>query len=144
MAYQVKRKSKIKERLELCDESGAVVLPIDVEINVDDMASRITAAQQTLYMAQALVNKEPQSEKAQEAFGSAVIALFAVIFGKDNTDKIVAFYDGRYTEMLLDVFPFITEVIMPKIKSASAERKQQLIDAARASRRSTRNSFFKQ
>lgn len=144
MAYQIKRKSKIKERLELCDESGAVVLPIDVEINVDDMASRIAAAQQTLSMAQALVNKEPQSEKAQEAFGSAVIAMFAVIFGKDNTDKILAFYDGRYTEMMLDVFPFIGEVIMPKIKSVSAERKQQLMNAARASTRSARRSFFKQ
>ena len=144
MAYQVKRKSKIKERLELCDESGEVVLPIDVEINVDDMAGRIAAAQQTLYMAQALIEKEPQSEKAQEAFGTAVIAMFAVIFGKDNADKIVAFYDGRYSEMLLDVFPFINEVIMPKIKSASEERRQQLMNAARASKRSTRHSFFKQ
>lgn len=143
MAYQIKRKSRIKERLELCDESGAIVLPIDVEINVDDMAGRITAAQQTLGMAQALVNKEPQSAKAQEAFGAAVIALFAVIFGKDNADKIIAFYDGRYTEMLVDVFPFINDVIMPKIRSASAERKQQLMDAARASKRSTRSGFFR-
>ena len=147
MAYQVKRKSRIKERLELCDESGAVVLPVDVEINIDDMAGRITAAQQTLGMAQELINREPQSEKAQEAFGSAVIALFSVIFGKKNTDKILAFYSGRYTEMLVDVFPFINDCIMPKIKEASAARRQQLLDAAnaaRAAKRKTLLSFFRQ
>ena len=143
MAYQIKRKSRIKERLELCDESGAVVLPIDVEINVDDIAGKISAAQQTLGMAQALINKEPTSAKAQEAFGAAVIALFAVIFGEDNAEKIIAFYDGRYTEMLLDVFPFISEAIMPKIKAASEERKQQLLDAARASKRNVRHGFWK-
>lgn len=143
MAYQIKRKSRIKERLELCDESGEVVLPIDVEINVDDIAVKLAAAQQTLGMAQALINKEPTSAKAQEAFGSAVIAMFSVIFGEDNAEKIIAFYDGRYTEMLLDVFPFINEAIMPKIKAASAERKQQLLDAARASKRSAGRGFFK-
>lgn len=143
MAYQIKRKSRINERLELCDESGAVVLPIDVEINVDDIAGKLTAAQQTLGMAQALINKEPKSAEAQEAFGAAVIALFAVIFGKDNADKIIAFYDGRYTEMMLDVFPFINEAIMPKIKAASEERKRQLLDAARATKRSAKHGFFR-
>jgi hypothetical protein len=49
--------------------------------------------------------------------------------------------------MLVDVFPFINDCIMPKIKEASAARRQQLLDAAnaaRAAKRKTRLSFFRQ
>lgn len=142
MAYQIKRKSKIKERLELCDETGAVVLPIDVEINVDDIA-KIANAQQVFIMAKELIQKEPQSAKAQEAFGTAVIAIFAVLFGKENTDKIIAFYDGRYAEMLSDIMPFIEDVLLPKIKEASADYAQQIANAVRANKRRAWSGFFK-
>lgn len=142
MAYQIKRKSKIKERLELCDETGAVVLPIDVEINVDDIA-KISNAQQVFIMAKELIQKEPQSAKAQEAFGTAVIAIFAVLFGKENTDKIIAFYDGRYAEMLRDIMPFIDDVLLPKLKEASAEYAQQIANAVRANKRRAWSGFFK-
>lgn len=142
MAYQIKRKSRIKERLELCDESGEVVLPIDVEINVDDIA-KIAAAQQTLFMAKELIKKEPQNEKAQEAFGTAVLAVLAVIFGKENTDKILAFYDGRYIEMLKDIMPFIDKALLPKIKEASEDYARQISSAALASKRSARRGFFR-
>jgi hypothetical protein len=142
MAYQIKRKSKIKERLELCDETGAVVLPIDVEINVDDIA-KISNAQQVFIMAKELIQKEPQSAKAQEAFGTAVIAIFAVLFGKENTDKIIAFYDGRYAEMLSDIMPFIEDALLPKIKETSAEYAQQIANAVRANKRRAWSGFFK-
>lgn len=128
MAYQIKRKNRVVEKLELCNADGSVALAVDVDINVDDMGGRIAAAQDVLAMAKELVQKEPKSEKAQEAFGTAVMALFAVIFGQENTISILEFYDGRYIEMLADVFPFIKDVIMPEVISVSAERKQQILD----------------
>jgi hypothetical protein len=141
MAYQIKRKSKIKERLELCDESGAVVLPIDVEINVDDIA-KIANAQQTLFMAKELIKKEPQNEKAQEAFGTAVLAVFAVLFGKENTEKILAFYEGRYIEMLKDIMPFIENALLPKVKEASEDYARQISNSVLANKRRTWRGLF--
>lgn len=131
MAYQIKRKNRVVEKLELCNADGSVALAVDVDINVDDMGGKIAAAQDVLAMAKELVQKEPKSEKAQEAFGTAVMALFAVIFGQENTISILKFYDGRYIGMLADVFPFIKDVIMPKIIAVSAERKQQILDTMR-------------
>jgi hypothetical protein len=40
-----------------------------------------------------------------------------------------------YTEMLLDVFPFIDGEIIPKIREASEARKAQLLAAAKATRK---------
>jgi hypothetical protein len=133
MAYQIKRKSKIQETLELV--SGDTTLPINVDIDIDRMGAAISDAQDVLVMAQKLIEQEPHSAKAQEAYGSAIIALFAVVFGKENTEKILAFYDGNYEEMLIDVCPFISDVIMPKVKEASEARKAQLLNAANSMRR---------
>ena len=134
MAYQIKRKQRVRETLELCNSEGNVELTVHVDIDLDVMGGRIANAHDVLRMANELVAEKPDSEEAQEAFGAAVIALFAVIFGKDNADKIIEYYEGRYTEMLLDVFPFINEAVMPKVKEASASRKQQLLHAANAMR----------
>ena len=135
MAYQIKRRQRVQETLELCNAAGEVELSIDVDITVDEMGGRIANAQNVLAMAQELIAKEPESEKAQEAFGSAVIAMFAVIFGKDNAHKLLTYYEARYTEMLLDVLPFINEVVMPKVREACEARKKQLLDAANIMRR---------
>ena len=135
MAYQIKRKQHVQETLELCNTAGVVELSINVDIDVDKMGGRIAAAQNVMGMAQTLIAEKPDSAEAQEAFGSAVLALFAVIFGQDDADKIVHYYEGHYAEMLLDVMPFIAEVIMPEVQKASAARKQQLLATANSMRR---------
>ena len=67
-----------------------------------------------------------------------VPAFFAVIFGEETAGKIVEFYEGRWTEMLLDLFPFINNEIMPKIRAASADRKAQLLEAAKLAKKGNR------
>ena len=135
MAYQITRKKRVKEALELCNEDGLVALRLDVDIDIDAMGARIAETRDTLRIAQELIEREPDNEKAQEAFGMSVIALFAVVFGKDGADNILAFYDGNYGEMLIDVFPFINDVVMPSVDEASAARKQQILDIANAMRK---------
>ena len=134
MAYQITKKKRIIETLELCHEDGTTALTINVNIDIDAMEKYIRAAQKNFREASDIIKTNPQSEQAQEAFGSAVIAMFAVIFGKDNADKIVAFYDGRYTEMLLDLFPFINDVIMPKLKAEGENKKQRFAAAVQAAK----------
>jgi hypothetical protein len=143
MAYQIKRKNRVVEKLELCNADGSVALAVDVDINVDDIGGKIAAAQKALVAAQEQVSKDSKSDEAKEAFGSAVISLFIVLFGEEDTERILAFYDGRYTEMFVDVFPFIDDVVMPRVREASESRKEQLLNMARASKRSARKGFFR-
>lgn len=135
MAYKIQRKNRIKEELQLCHADGSVALSIDVDLNVDDMAGRLAKAQDTLAQAQNTARDNPTSEEALEAYGNAIGSLFTVLFGEDNTVKILEFYEGNYSEMLLDVFPFINDVIMPAIREASASRKDQLLAAAKMAKR---------
>ena len=137
--YQITRKNRIKETLQLCHENGDVAEEINVDLNVDVIAGRMNKAYEALGMAQNALGANTNSPELLEQFGNAVMAVFDVIFGEDGRKRIVAFYENNYTEMLLDLFPFINNEIMPKIREASAQRKQQLIDAEKA----TKKKWFK-
>ena len=50
--------------------------------------------------------------------------LYTSIFGDSGTQKILAFYDNAYFEMSLQVFPFIVDVVKPRIE-ASLQQMQQ-------------------
>lgn len=132
MAYQVVRKSKIHEELELCHADGTVAERLTVDLDIDIHLQRVNKAYENLAMAQIDLQKE---NITAEKFGRAVLNLFAVLFGEDGKNRIVAFYEGKEMEMLLDLFPFINNVIMPQLEAASAARKQQLLEAAKASKR---------
>ena len=129
--YQVTRKNRIKEQLQLCHANGDIALTVDVDLNVDQIAGRVNKAYEVLAVAQDALKKDTENEKLLEAYGAAVLAVFNVIFGEENAARILEFYEGNYTEMLLDIFPFINGEIMPKIREASASRREQLMAAAK-------------
>ena len=129
--YTITRKNRIKEQLQLCHADGTVALVVDVDLNVDEIAARVNKAYETLGMAQNALQKAPNSPQALEAYGNAVMSIFSVLFGDEDAAKLLEFYEGNYTEMLLDVFPFINNEILPKIREASADRKAQLLAASK-------------
>lgn len=133
--YQITRKNKITETLQLCHADGSVAETIEVEINVDQMGGGINKAYQLVGIAQETLKKDPHDPKLVESFGAAIIALFRAIFGDENAEKIIAFYEGNESEMLLDIFPFLNEVILPAVREASAHRKAQLEEAAKIAKR---------
>lgn len=133
--YTITRKNRIKEELQLCHADGTVACVLEVDLNVDEIANRVNKAYETLGMAQNELQKAPNDPRAMETYGKAVCAVFDVIFGEDGTQKLMEFYENHYTEMLLDVFPFINDEIMPKIKEASELRRKQLVEAARKMRK---------
>ena len=132
--YQVQRKNQITEQLQLVYANGDIASTIDVDINVDRIGAQISRAYELLGMAQAALQKDPTSPALMEAFGKAVIALFTAIFGETGCKQIVDFYGNRdaWTEMLVDLFPFINNEIIPKVNEASAFRKQQLLEMSKA------------
>lgn len=128
--YQITRRNRIKETLQLCNADGTVAEELQVDLNVDVISARMNKAYELIGIAQTELEKET-TPALLEAYGNAVIAVFDVVFGPEGRQKIVNFYEGNYTEMLLDLFPFINDEIMPQVRKASEERKAQLIEAAR-------------
>ena len=134
--YQVQRKNQIKEQLQLVHANGEIACTLDVNINVDKIGPKINKAYELLGMAQLELEKNATSQAAVDAFGEAVLCLFAVIFGESGCEKIVDFYGSRraWSEMLIDLFPFINDEIIPKVQEASAARKQQFLEMSKAAK----------
>lgn len=121
--YEVKRKAKITETLKFTDSDGKT-LTLAVAINIDDILARYNIARRTLADAQAAV-KAKQTDEALATLGKAVVAFLELLFGEDDTVSMLNFYEGRTTELLTDLAPFITDVITPRINDAMQERAAQ-------------------
>lgn len=132
-----RKKRRIHETLQLLNEEGTQELTVVVDLDIDQIAARVNKSYEKIGMLQNDLRKNPRDTRTMEAFGQAVLEIFKIIFGDDQAMKILEFYDENYTEMLVDLFPFINEEIMPQVKEASRQRAEQLAKAANASRRGT-------
>ena len=129
--YQIKR-NHIVEDLEI--EDNGKILQLKVDINVDTMLKTYNNAQykiaQASIDAQKAANDKDMS-KAEEAMGNAVLGLFEIVFGPEQTKKIIEFYDNKSLEMLGDIAPFISEVIAPRFKEAQDRIKESYKQVSR-------------
>lgn len=147
MAYQAKRHKKFQEDFELLDSEGNVAHTLHVDLDADDMVSKISRKYSALTRAlsdvgdvkQNISNKE-QMESALETLGRAEVDLFETVFGEENAGVIVDFYENRYVEMAQEVIPFITSVVIPRIVEIKKENKKTILSSYN---RSQRRRFFK-
>lgn len=156
MAFQASRAKRIVEDLELTSQDGTVLQTLHVEIDVDAIAQTFNAQYNAVIRAEYEVKKlqangmdttafesgepvhmtEAQAEQAGaalQAYGDAAIALFGLIFGEENTQALIRFYENRYFEMVTEVYPFITGVIVPSVQAAVAEKREKLAKQYKAS-----------
>lgn len=135
MGYQVGRSKRIEETLDLVDSEGIVQHTIPVALNTSDIARQYRAqylnlakAQQAYTALQQAQGEEKAAavETAEQALGDAVLGLFRLVFGEENLQQILNFYDGCYIEMLENVLPFLTQVVAPAVQADAAQRKQRI------------------
>lgn len=123
---ELKRSSVIKEELKVGDEVIAINLtageifkrfrPLMVDI--------LQAEKEVKRLMAEGVDRENMAE-AFDFYGKTIINLYQLIFGVENTEKILAFYDGNYDEMATEVTPYIYEVIVPKINEVMKAEKEK-------------------
>lgn len=125
MAYQVRRQKEVSEDIELIGKDGQVAKVIHVEFNPEKLARSFNSARNDIIRAQ-LDMKKGSTGKKLEAFGSAIIKMFKVVFGEENTDELIEFFENNYVEMTEQIMPFITDVAAPAITASVNEHKKQL------------------
>lgn len=121
--YKIKRTFHFTDVLEL--EDGEKKLQIPVEIEVDKIVQRYRAFEIELVRAQQALKAKGQTTQTFEQIGRTIMDIFSLLFGEENAGKILSFYDGNHIEMFGDVYPYILQVIVPKLKEAALERKRQ-------------------
>ena len=123
--FELKRSEKIVEQIKLGDEI------IEVNLDAGAIQARFTKGYNELLRAQSALNGatsdtlDAVSDKLEQ-YGNAVVGVLQVIFCEENTQKILAFYENNYTEMFTQIYPFIGEVIIPKISEASKRKADEL------------------
>lgn len=134
MAYQAKRRKQFVEDFELMNEDGTIAHTLHVSLDADDMVGKINRkyAELTKTLAEtAEIKRQSESgevvEDCYERLGTAVVNLFEAVFGREDTEIIVQFYDNRYIEMCKEVTPFITQVVIPQCIKIKQENQQSIL-----------------
>lgn len=136
MAYQAKRQKQFQEDLELCDENGTVVETLHVTIDADSMVRKIhhkyVELCKTLTSVQEIKRTVGEQNpdtmgKALDELGNSVIHLFQAVFGDEDAEKIIQFYEGNYVEMCQEITPFITHVVIPKCNEIKKQNRESVL-----------------
>lgn len=139
MAYQAKRKNIYTEDFELTEEDGTVVHTLHIAIDPDSMAKKLSVKQIDLVNAMNGIkdmNVTEEPEQALEKLGMVVTDIIEAVFGSEGAAVIIEFYQGRYIEMCQEVVPFITGIVIPKVRKMAQGNKKQTAAAY------NRKSFF--
>lgn len=133
MAYQIRRSNRVAEDLELTESDGTVVRTLHIDLDIDAITAQFRAQYNALIKAERAVKAAQKAGVSEENFqslymdyGEAIIAVLKTVLGEDNTLEVLEFYEDNYIEMSLQIFPFIQDVIVPKIRDTVAESKQQI------------------
>lgn len=115
--YRIKRQENLKEILLI--EYKDKELVVNVEMNITEKMKAYTSASRKLEI---FLAKASKKEVDSKTLGEAVVSLFVLIFGEKQTNEIIAFYDDDYTSMLIDIMPFIRDVVTPMFAKARKEK----------------------
>ena len=114
--YTIKKAAHIVDQLNI--EDGDKKLQVDINIYVDDIMAEYAKCQKRIAVAQEKIKQNQSDDDALAALGEAIVALFCLLFGEEQTKKIVGFYENRTASMLADFLPYIVQVILPAIQDA--------------------------
>lgn len=133
MAYQAKRNQHYIEQLELVDEAGGIVHTLNVDLDPDEVAENLSKKYVELLRIRAEAEEiditSPESlTEAYTKLGDAVMAMIESVFGAGNTKIIYEFYGSRYNQILTEVMPFITEIVVPKVRELARENRKNALE----------------
>lgn len=133
--YKIERKKANTVQLLLGDE----VLTIKLG-GIDQYKKYIEAQGRLLEIQKKIEHMEKSGKTAMPSdllsyLGDTVTYTLEVVLGKENTQKIIDFFEGEFEEMLVAIMPFLNKEVLPKLKSVvqteSAELARQIADVSR-------------
>lgn len=123
--YTIQKTQAFEDTLRINGENGKT-LDLHIRMNTSpQLVKEYRGLQIQLIDAQKKLKEQPGNDAALSEIGEATIRMIALLFGEDNTRKMQEFYGGDYVTMFTDIFPYIQNVIAPKIQEMAKERKAQ-------------------
>jgi len=119
--FVIKRKENLIETVKF--ENNGKELIIDVKVNLLNTLNKYEKASRAIQLAIVDIQKGKLTDAKK--IGDVIIEMLTIVFGND-TQKIIDFYDGDYTELLLDVWPFIISVVTPAYQKVKKQRQKEI------------------
>lgn len=131
MNVKFTRTKKLEDTIELVNESGGSET-LRVSLDLDTVARGFLQKYNALEAAHRKLRelqknkKKADFEESAALYGSVVIDLLELVFGKENTSEILLFYENSYFEMVQQIMPYITGRVLPEIRAALKRQKNRL------------------
>ena len=142
MAYQIHKAKEETEELQLFAD-GELKKTIIVRLDKDGLAQKLSDKHIELIHAQKearqmqndmAAGKTVEIEKAYEKVGQIIVDMFEAVFDKEDSDTIREFYGQNTIQMCSEVMPFITDVVLPKVRKLKQMKKKQKINGFKQKR----------
>lgn len=139
MAYQARRNAEYTQDFELVDERGNVVHRLLVALDPGSCVEKLNRKYIALIKAQEETSKiatdvalggkagNETLGNAYETLGKASVDLIEAVFGAEDTKTILEFYNGRYSDMISEVAPFITTIVIPDLRRITQDKKKETL-----------------
>jgi hypothetical protein len=126
--YVAKRSPKIREEMQLGEDGPILLVELDTDKVAQEFEMRRAAVVQAQFRVQNLKKENPDNtipEGMLAEYGKAIMEWFEYIFGVEQAKMINEYYEGKPIEMIDEVFPFITGIIMPQIQRQFEHMKER-------------------
>ena len=110
--YTIKKSESFHDSFQIVNSKNETLI-IDFEFDVTPENVKKFRTLQTQYI-------DLQKSAADDAakltdLGKCIVTLFTLIFGEANIKSLLEFYKDDYSKMLVDIAPYIREVVIPAI-----------------------------
>lgn len=112
--YKIKRQSDFRGVLRIEDGKNYKDLEIVLHIT-PDMLDKARKLELTLIELQKKHEKKEVTKDDLVKLGELVIGTFRLLLGDANTQELIGIYNEDYFGMFRDVYPYIRDVIQPKL-----------------------------
>lgn len=129
---RIRSKTRFSDTLTI--SSGAKSMTLLVDVDMQTLAASMRKAKEVLAQAQLDAMQAPTEENLA-AMGQAIRQLVVCVFGAEQAERIVDFYDGQPESMLEDIMPYVLRKIAPMAARFSAKRRLELEKTVRRNAR---------
>ena len=124
--YTLTQNQSFSDEIKLEKKDGTIEI-LEIKINLNpDLVQKYRSLQVQMIDLQSQYKNNPENPQIIENIGKVVVDIFSLLFGEENTKKLLEFYDEDYTQMLSDLFPYIQNVLVPKITEVAKKRQKNL------------------
>ena len=124
--YTLRQSALFSDEIELAKNDGTSEF-ITINLNITpDLVKEYRKLQLQYIDYQKKTAENPKDVVAIEKAGEVIVGILALLFVKENAEKIINFYSDDYIQMMVNLYPYIENTLVPRLNEIIRQRKHDL------------------